>query len=62
MIAACLMSPALGCPGTAAPAPSALYTASDFPALARGVDPGFTGEAAVSVWAPSQDELEPDGR
>ena len=37
-------------------ATSALYSASDFPALAVGVDPGLAGEAAVSVWAPSQDE------
>jgi hypothetical protein len=47
-------------PGAAAQGPvavpSALYTASDFPALARGVDPGFSGETAVSVWAPAQDD------
>lgn len=34
---------------------AALYTASDFPTLARGVDPGFSGEAVVSVWGPSTD-------
>src|SRR5262249_44683745 len=32
------------------------YMASDFPELARGVDPGFAGEATVHVWAPSQDD------
>ncbi len=36
--------------------PAALYTASDFPALADGVDPGFAGEASVHVWSSSQDE------
>ena len=36
--------------------PAVLYTASDFPALADGVDPGFVGEASVHVWSPSQDE------
>jgi len=35
---------------------AALYTASDFPKLASGVDTGFDGEATVQVWAPSQDE------
>jgi hypothetical protein len=35
---------------------SVLYTASDFPALTGGVDPGFSGEAAVSVWAPSSED------
>ncbi len=59
---AIFMSPGLGGPGTAAPVTSVLYTASDFPALARGVDhglsheaPRFPGEAAVSVWAPWSD-------
>ncbi len=33
-----------------------LYTASDFPALAEGVDTGFAGEAFVHVWASSEDE------
>src|SRR5262245_35739831 len=33
-----------------------LYTASDFPSLARGIDPGLAGEATVHVWSPSQDE------
>ncbi len=42
--------------GPRSPATSALYTASDFPALAQGVDPGFAGEAGVAVWAPSKDE------
>ncbi len=36
--------------------PAVLYTASDFPALADGVDPGFAGEASVYVWSSSQDE------
>ncbi len=35
--------------------PAALYTASDFPALARGVDLGFSGEAVAAVWAPSSE-------
>jgi hypothetical protein len=39
-----------------APVTSALFSTSDFPALARGLDPGFSGEAVVSVWAPSQDD------
>ncbi len=30
---------------------SVIYTASDFKRLADGVDPGFTGEASVGVWA-----------
>ena len=47
--------PAVSAAQGPAPAPSALYTASDFPSLAHGVDPGFTGEASVSVWAPSSD-------
>jgi hypothetical protein len=38
------------------PATAALYTASDFPELARGVEPGWGGGASVHVWAPSQDE------
>ena len=54
MIAALSHGPGAAAQGPA-PAPSALYTTSDFPALARGVDPGFTGKAAVSVWAPSTD-------
>ncbi len=33
-----------------------LYTASDFPSLARGIDPGLAGDVAVQVWAPSQDD------
>jgi hypothetical protein len=36
--------------------PSALFVASDFPRLARGLDAGFSGEAAVHVWAPAQDQ------
>jgi len=36
-------------------ATTALYTASDFPKLAQGVDPGFTGEATIHIWAPSRD-------
>jgi Acetyl xylan esterase (AXE1) len=47
--------PAVAAAQGPAPAPSSLYTASDFPALARGVDPGFTGDASVSVWAPWTD-------
>jgi len=35
---------------------AALYTASDFPSLARGIDPGLSGLATVQVWAPAQDE------
>jgi hypothetical protein len=38
------------------PAPEVLYTASDFPILAEGVDPGFAGVASVHVWSSSQDE------
>ncbi len=38
------------------PAMAVLYSASDFPALANGVDPGFSGEAFAFVWAPSRDE------
>ena len=37
-------------------APAVLYTASDFPALADGVDTGLAGDVDVQVWAPSQDE------
>ncbi len=37
------------------PQRGALYTASDFKSLADGVDAGFSGEAKVSVWAPSGD-------
>jgi hypothetical protein len=36
--------------------PSVLYTASDFSRLAHGVDPGFSGDATVQVWAPGSDE------
>jgi hypothetical protein len=36
--------------------PAVLYTASDFPALADGVDPGIIGEASVHAWSSSQDE------
>ena len=35
------------------PPSGALYTAADFPRLAQGVDPGFSGEAFASVWAPA---------
>ncbi len=38
------------------PITSTIYPASDFPSLAVGVDPGFVGEATVSVWAPSRDD------
>jgi hypothetical protein len=48
-------SPASAAQGPA-PVTSALFSTSDFPALARGVDPGFSGEVSVSVWAPSQDD------
>jgi hypothetical protein len=34
----------------------ALFVASDFPRLARGVSPGIDGEATVSVWAPSEED------
>ena len=33
-----------------------IYTASDFPSLAQGVDPGLAGEATVQVWAPRGNE------
>lgn len=52
----CAVMPVLPRAAAQGPSPSVIYTASDFPALARGVDPGFDGEAAVSVWAPSQDD------
>jgi hypothetical protein len=42
--------------GPRSPATSVLYTSSEFPILADGVEVGFAGEAAVSVWAPSQDD------
>ena len=55
---------ALGCavafaiPSTAAAAKEApsgvIYTASDFPRLGEGIDPGLSGEVFVSVWAPAQ--------
>jgi hypothetical protein len=35
------------------PPSGAIYTAADFPRLAQGVDPGFSGDAFVSVWAPA---------
>jgi dienelactone hydrolase len=35
------------------PPRSVIYTASDFKRLAEGLDPGFSGEAVVSVWAPA---------
>lgn len=38
------------------PQSGTLYTASDFKRLAKGVDPGFSGEAVVSVWAPAGDQ------
>ena len=41
---------------TTAPVVSAVYTASDFRMLSRGVDPGVTGEVAVSAWATTQDD------
>ncbi len=37
------------------PARGVIYTASDFNRLAAGVDPGFSGEALFSVWAPATD-------
>jgi hypothetical protein len=42
-------------PAQAEPIPGGgrLFTASDFPRLAEGIDPGFTGEAAVRVWSRS---------
>ena len=36
--------------------PAVLYTASDFPRLAGGVDPGLAGEVTIKVWAPPRDE------
>ena len=57
---ACLAVGVVLCPSSVAlapgSAPSVLYTASDFPALAGGVDAGLAGEVDVQVWAPSQDE------
>ncbi len=35
---------------------AAVYTASDFPRLAEGVDPGFAGPAVIQVWAPPRDD------
>jgi Acetyl xylan esterase (AXE1) len=35
------------------PTSGAVYTAADFPRLAEGVDPGFSGESFASVWAPA---------
>jgi dienelactone hydrolase len=37
-------------------APAAVYSASDFRALAEGIDPGWDGETTVAVWAPPEDE------
>jgi dienelactone hydrolase len=34
---------------------AAVYSASDFPRLAEGLDVGFTGEVTLSVWAPPRD-------
>jgi dienelactone hydrolase len=36
-----------------------VYTASDFPALAQGVDPGFAGEVGVRVWTSASQEWKP---
>ena len=38
------------------PAPAVLYTASDFPRLAQGVDTGLAGLVNVDVWAPPRNE------
>ena len=38
------------------PAPAALFSASDFPRLAQGVDAGLSGLVNVDVWAPPRDE------
>jgi hypothetical protein len=38
------------------PVPAMLYAASDFPALARGVDLGWGGETTIQVWAPPCDQ------
>jgi hypothetical protein len=35
------------------PTSGVIYTAADFPRLAEGVDPGFSGEAYAWVWAPA---------
>jgi dienelactone hydrolase len=54
----CLMMLATqGAPSAQAlePSQSVIYTASDFTRLAAGLDPGFSGEAVVSVWAPAAD-------
>ena len=37
------------------PSSRTIYTAGDFPQLAQGVDPGFSGDAFVSVWAPASE-------
>jgi hypothetical protein len=55
MIGVWPLLPSAGAQGPA-PATSVIYSASDFPALAHGVDPGFAGDATVSVWATSQDD------
>ena len=56
MLAALPMAPDAAAQSPPNASLSLIYTASDFPALAQGVDPGIDGEATVSVWAPSQDE------
>ena len=55
--AACfiLLAPFAVTNAAAEPSRGAIYTASDFKRLAAGVDPGFSGTAMVSVWAPATD-------
>jgi hypothetical protein len=47
----------------AAPPAAELYTASDFPRLADGIIPGFSGQATVGVWSPGTEawELKSEG-
>lgn len=33
-----------------------LFTASDFPALAKGIEPGASGDLSVRVWAPARQD------
>jgi dienelactone hydrolase len=58
LVGLCLSSatwqPAIGST-EAPPTPAAIYSASDLPKLAEGVDPGITGAVHVAVWAPPRD-------
>jgi hypothetical protein len=48
-------APILGAARGGEPINAVLYSASDFPKLASGVDPGIDGEGTLQVWAPSRD-------